>query len=103
MVFEKLTENPIFQEALIDDLSDKGQPIKRPGKLIDRLPSPYPNKIAAEAANIGKYPPDFSTIMLARRPHGFAPRFNTNSNEDYIFSILTGTIFGTWNAMWDKG
>uniref|UniRef100_A0A914CCU2 Cytochrome c domain-containing protein n=1 Tax=Acrobeloides nanus TaxID=290746 RepID=A0A914CCU2_9BILA len=90
-------------EALIDDLSDKGQPIKRPGKLIDRLPSPYPNKIAAEAANIGKYPPDFSTIMLARRPHGFAPRFNTNSNEDYIFSILTGYMDAPAGVKVDDG
>jgi ubiquinol-cytochrome c reductase cytochrome c1 subunit len=65
-------------EALIDDLNDKGEPIKRPGLLTDRLPNPYKNDKAAMFANNGALPPDLSVITLAR--HG---------GESYIFSLLT--------------
>lgn len=41
---------------------------KRPGKLSDYFPSPYPNEEAARAANNGAYPPDLSYITSAR--HG---------------------------------
>lgn len=41
---------------------------KRPGKLSDYFPSPYPNEEAARAANNGAYPPDLSYIVFAR--HG---------------------------------
>jgi ubiquinol-cytochrome c reductase cytochrome c1 subunit len=65
-------------DSLIDDIDDKGQPVKRPGILKDRLPSPYPNKVAAAKANNGAVPPDLTTIVLGR--HG---------NENYIYSLLT--------------
>lgn len=65
-------------EATIDDLDDKGKPIKRPGVITDGLPNPYPNERAAAAANGGSAPPDLSLMTLAR--HG---------GEDYIFALLT--------------
>lgn len=68
-------------DALIDDIDDKGQPTKRPGILKDKLPNPYPNKVAAAKANNGSVPPDLTTIVLGR--HG---------GEDYIFCLLTGTF-----------
>lgn len=62
-----------------DGPNEVGQMFKRPGKLSDHFPSPYPNEEAARAANNGAYPPDLSYIVLAR--HG---------GEDYIFHLLTG-------------
>lgn len=66
-------------EALIDDIDGSGQKIQRPGIINDKLPSPYPNKKAAAAANNGAAPPDLSLMALAR--HG---------GEDYLFALLTG-------------
>jgi len=77
-----LTEEEAKAEAadvLIDDLDDKGVPIKRPGIVNDKLPDPYPNKRAAAAANNGSAPPDLTLMALAR--HG---------GDDYLFSLLTG-------------
>ncbi|KAJ1529658.1 hypothetical protein ONE63_006418 [Megalurothrips usitatus] len=67
-------------EVMVEDgPDDAGNMFKRPGKLADRFPSPYPNENAARAANNGAYPPDLSYITAAR--HG---------GEDYIFALLTG-------------
>lgn len=62
-----------------DEPDEQGNPKKRPGKLADYIPGPYPNEQAARAANQGALPPDLSLIVKAR--HGGA---------DYIFSLLTG-------------
>lgn len=62
-----------------DEPDDQGNPRKRPGKLSDYLPGPYPNEEAARAANQGALPPDLSLIIKAR--HG---------GPDYVFSLLTG-------------
>lgn len=62
-----------------DEPDDQGEPRKRPGKLADYLPGPYPNEQAAAASNQGAVPPDLSLIVKAR--HGGC---------DYIFSLLTG-------------
>ncbi|SPQ18908.1 866ed7dd-850e-4681-a341-67eff6f005fb [Thermothielavioides terrestris] len=59
--------------------NDQGEIEKRPGKLSDYLPAPYPNDEAARFANNGALPPDLSLIVKAR--HGGC---------DYIFSLLTG-------------
>lgn len=59
--------------------NDQGEIEKRPGKLSDYMPSPYPNDEAARAANNGALPPDLSLIVKAR--HGGC---------NYIFSLLTG-------------
>ncbi|KAK6538108.1 cytochrome c1 [Orbilia ellipsospora] len=62
-----------------DEPNDEGEIEKRPGKLSDYIPPPYPNDQAARAANQGALPPDLSLIVKAR--HGGC---------DYIFSLLTG-------------
>lgn len=49
-----------------DGPNDEGEYFKRPGKLFDYVPSPYPNEEAARAANNGSYPPDLSYILNAR-------------------------------------
>lgn len=54
---------------MVDDGPDEeGNMFKRPGKLSDRFPNPYPNPEAARAANSGALPPDLTYIVSAR--HG---------------------------------
>ncbi|PCH44374.1 hypothetical protein WOLCODRAFT_26722 [Wolfiporia cocos MD-104 SS10] len=62
-----------------DGPDDQGEMFKRPGKLSDYMPPPYPNEEAARAGNGGALPPDLSLIVKAR--HGGA---------DYIYALLTG-------------
>lgn len=58
---------------------DTGETATRPANSTDYIPSPYPNEIAARAANNNALPPDLSLIVKARA-----------GNEDYIYSLLTG-------------
>ncbi|BBC71356.1 cytochrome c [Altererythrobacter sp. B11] len=56
-----------------------GEASTRPGTPTDYFPSPYPNDVAAAAANGGKVPPDLSLITKSR--HGGA---------SYVHSLLVG-------------
>jgi ubiquinol-cytochrome c reductase cytochrome c1 subunit len=56
-----------------------GEPATRNAIPADRFPDPYPNEVAARAANNNALPPDLSLIVKAR--HGGAP---------YVESLLTG-------------
>src|SRR5690606_32364599 len=56
-----------------------GETVTRPGTPTDNFPSPYPNEIAARAANGNAFPPDLSLITKAR-----------NGGAAYIHSLLTG-------------
>jgi cytochrome c1 len=69
------------EEIEYDDAEpdENGDIVKRPGKLSDYLPHPYPNDNAARSGNAGALPPDLSLMVKAR--HGGA---------NYVFSILTG-------------
>jgi ubiquinol-cytochrome c reductase cytochrome c1 subunit len=58
---------------------ETGEPATRKAIPSDRFPSPYPNEIAARAANNNALPPDLSLITKAR--HGGAA---------YVYSLLTG-------------
>lgn len=88
----------IAAEYTITDISNEtGRPFDRPAVLTDHFPSPYPNEIAAAAANGGAYPPDFSLIAKARAEKAGFPGFIfdafTNYAEhgpDYIYSLLVG-------------
>ena len=62
-----------------DEPNSVGDIEKRPGKLSDYIPPPYPNEEAARAANQGAYPPDLSLVVKAR-----------HAGCDYIFALLTG-------------
>lgn len=61
------------------DLNSEGEPTMRPAEPKDHFVSPYPNEVAARAANNGSYPPDQSLIVKARF-HG----------PDYLYALLTG-------------
>ena len=56
-----------------------GEAATRKALPADRFPDPYPNNVAAAAANNNAIPPDLSLITKAR--HGGA---------EYIYSLLTG-------------
>lgn len=58
---------------------DTGEAATRKPIPSDHFPSPYPNEVAARAANNNALPPDLSLIVKAR--HGGA---------EYIQSLLTG-------------
>ncbi len=71
----------IAAEVQVPDLSEDGSPIERPGRLSDRFKKPFPNELAAAAANGGKAPPDLSLMVKARE-----------GGPDYLFGILTGYV-----------
>lgn len=58
---------------------DTGEPATRTGLPSDYFPSPYPNEVAARAANNNALPPDLSLITKARE-----------GGKDYVYSLLTG-------------
>ena len=61
-----------------DGPNDEGGMFMRNGIPADRIPAPYPNELAARAANNGAYPPDLSLIVKAR-----------GNGADYLYSLLT--------------
>ena len=58
---------------------DTGESATRNGAPYDRFPDPYPNAVAAAAANNNAIPPDLSLIVKARE-----------GGADYVYSLLTG-------------
>lgn len=56
-----------------------GETTTRPGTPVDGFPSPYPNAIAAAAANNNAIPPDLSLMTKAR-----------HDGSNYVYSLLTG-------------
>lgn len=82
--FIEVTDNPyvraIAAESIIFDIDpNSGMETERPGRISDYFRNPFPNEIAARAANGGAHPVDLSTITHAR--HGGA---------DYIRALLLG-------------
>jgi len=62
-----------------DGPNDQGQMYQRPARPSDPIPGPFPNDLAARAANNGALPPDLSMIVKARE-----------GGPDYIFGLLNG-------------
>ena len=86
----------IASEYKIKDLDDKGQEIERAGRPADHFPAPFPNTLAAAAAN-GVAPPDMSTLAKARGYTRGFPWFifdvvtqYQEQGPDYIAAILQG-------------
>jgi len=63
----------------VPTLNDQGEPTNRAGLPSDRFRAPFPNPLAARAANRGALPPDLSLITKARA-----------GGADYIYALLTG-------------
>ena len=80
---------PEFSEAQVkaiaasfevtDGPNADGEMFSRPARLSDKIPMPYPNEKAAQAANGGAYPPDMSVLAKARK-----------GGVDYLYSVLLG-------------
>jgi ubiquinol-cytochrome c reductase cytochrome c1 subunit len=56
-----------------------GEAASRPSIPSDKIPSPFPNEVAARAANNNALPPDLSLMTKAR-----------HDGPAYIYSLLTG-------------
>ena len=69
----------IAASKMVPTLNDAGQPAERPGLPSDHFRAPFPNELAARAANGGGLPPDLSVIVKARE-----------GGPDYVYAILTG-------------
>jgi ubiquinol-cytochrome c reductase cytochrome b/c1 subunit len=87
----------IASEYKIKDLDDQGNPIERAGRPADHFPAPFPNELAAKAANGGVAPPDMSTLAKARSYERGFPWFVFDmvtqfqeQGPDYIAAILKG-------------
>ncbi len=76
-------ENPfvraIAAEYMVPALDDLGQPTDRTARPSDKFRAPFPNEVAARAANGGALPPDLSVITLARA-----------GGPEYVRSLLLG-------------
>ncbi len=71
----------IAASVQVPDLDDNGEIKDRPGKPSDPFQPPFPNVLAARAANNGALPPDLSVIVKARK-----------GNADYVHAILAGFV-----------
>lgn len=69
------------QKTVRDGPNDEGEMFDRPGRLSDRFVSPFPNEMAARAANGGAYPPDLSLMAKARV-----------GGPDYLHGLLIGYV-----------
>jgi ubiquinol-cytochrome c reductase cytochrome c1 subunit len=72
---------------------DTGEATTRKATPPDAFPDPYPNEVAARAANNNALPPDLSLIVKARDSgHGpFVRLYNGHvGGEDYLYALLTG-------------
>ncbi|WP_120717034.1 cytochrome c1 [Tsuneonella amylolytica] len=66
-----------FQVPGVDPTT--GEANTRPGLPTDYFPDPYPNDVAARAANNNAVPPDLSLMTKAR-----------HDGSNYVYSLLTG-------------
>jgi ubiquinol-cytochrome c reductase cytochrome c1 subunit len=84
--YANANDNPVIKAIAADykvpDIDTQtGDPIQRPATPADTFPPPWPNSVAAAAANGGAIPPDHSTIAKARE-----------GGARYIYSLLTGYV-----------
>lgn len=81
----------------VREIGDDGQPAERAPRAADRIPGPFANNKAAEAANGGKAPPDLSLMAKARSYERGFPWFLVDMftlyqehGVDYVKAFLTG-------------
>ena len=80
-----------------DGPNEQGEMFQRPGRPADAFPAPFPNEMAARAANGGAYPPDLSVLAKARTYERGFPRFvfdiftqYQEQGPDYVKALLVG-------------
>jgi len=109
LAFRNLSEagGPEFSEGqvkalaaeykVMDGPNESGEMFERAARPADRIPASFPNRQAAQAANGGAYPPDFSVIAKARTYERGFPWFLIDiftqfqeQGVDYLTALLTG-------------
>ena len=95
--FSEAQAAAVAAEYKIKDLDEKGEPTERPARVADNFPPPFPNELAAKAANGGVAPPDMSTLAKARTYERGFPWFvfdvftqYQEQGPDYIAALLKG-------------
>jgi cytochrome c1 len=95
--FSQAQAAAVAAEYKIKDLDEKGEQIERVGRVADTFPAPFPNELAAKAANGGVAPPDMSTLAKARTYERGFPWFvfdmftqYQEQGPDYIVALLKG-------------
>jgi cytochrome c1 len=96
----QIFDGPNEQGRIADS---RGNIIKRPARLSDRILGPYDNENAARAAQNGALPPDLSIITLARGLEVDKPFWRLpdtmlrdiltgyqEAGADYLYALLTG-------------
>lgn len=80
-----------------DGPNEQGEMFQRPGRPADAFPAPFPNELAARAANGGAYPVDLSVIAKARTYERGFPTFifdiftqYQEQGPDYIHALMVG-------------
>jgi ubiquinol-cytochrome c reductase cytochrome c1 subunit len=63
----------------VPDLKDDGTVIQRTAKPSDKFVHPFPNDLAARAANNGALPPDLALIVKSRK-----------GGANYVYSLMQG-------------
>ena len=71
----------IAASVQVSDLDDNGEVKDRPGKPSDFFKPPFPNVLAARAANNGALPPDLSVIVKARK-----------GGPTYVHGLMVGFV-----------
>jgi len=85
------------QYEVEDGPNEEGEMFKRPARLSDAFPPPFPNEQAARAANNNALPPDLSLIVKAREgwyyPWYISPiikLFKGNGGAEYVRALVSG-------------
>lgn len=94
---DQATQIAIDWQQKVREIGDDGQPAERTPRLADRIPGPFANVKAAEAAHNGKAPPDLSLMAKARSYERGFPWFLVDiftlyqeHGVDYVKAFLTG-------------
>src|SRR5713226_7323123 len=64
--FSEAEVKALAAQAQVSDLNDQGETVQRPGRPSDPIARPFPNDLAARAANNGALPPNLALITKAR-------------------------------------
>ncbi|KIZ47928.1 MULTISPECIES: cytochrome c1 [Rhodopseudomonas] len=98
--FTKEQAAAVAAEATVKDgPNDAGEMFERPGRLADPFHSPFPNEMAARAANGGAAPPDMTLLAKARSYERGFPQFIFDffsmfqeQGPNYIDALLQGYV-----------
>lgn len=82
----------IAEQFEVETIDEFGDVTTRPATPADKMVAPYPNAVAAAAANGGALPPDLSLITKARTGyHGIIKQLREGAGgPEYVRSLMLG-------------